>query len=143
MDDIILLAKDGPGRPSMNDYHPESSSVMQEICESECIADPRRRSNVTRSLNAIKQLNDKIKERGCKIEKTATYYRTLPRNLLSRAAQRHIHTIPVLVYKPQPDEHEEHLSTRFCRGDDRNMKELAPVLGIVQFGGVGAGVGFS
>ena len=51
--------------------------------------------------------------------------------------KKHIHTVPVRIFKPQEDEHKEHIATRFCRADDRTMREIASYLGPSQVNYIG------
>ena len=128
--DNTLIIRDGPGRPNIECYISELQGVIMDIVNSGCNADPRRRSETLFCLSTLDELHDELAKRGIMMSRSATYLRLMPKDPTTNQGKLHVHTVPVRIFKPQNKEQKEHPSTRFCRADDRNLRELASFLGI-------------
>ena len=62
------------GRPRIEGL----AAAILKIANSEGAADPRRRSEMVGVDRTLTNLNDKLKSLGCKVGRTATYYRLMP-----------------------------------------------------------------
>ena len=73
-----------------------------------------------------------VHERGFIVARSTSYYRLIPRRGNSIDGRKHVstRTIPVKLYKPQKDEHQRHISFRFCLAEARLNRQFAAILGI-------------
>ena len=136
-DQIKICTKEGPGRPNVELYAPGLGAVLQDIVNTSCNTNSRRRDKIIYSVRTLDDLHRELRKRGWYLSRSATYLRILPRNPSTNEGKKHIHTIPVRIFKPQEDEHKEHISTRFCRAEDRQLRELASYLGPCQCNYIG------
>ena len=131
--DTSIIIQETAGRPNVEKYAPGLHAIIQDIVNAGCCADPRRRSEIIHCVNTTDELKSELDKRGYHLSRSATYLRFMPKDPTTNQGKKHVHTVPVRIFKPQNDEHKSHPSTRFCRADDRTLKEFASYLGMLHY----------
>ena len=129
--DKSIIIREKRGRPPVEVWCPGLGAIIQEIVNSECAADPRRRTEAVTYANTLDQLGDELQKRGYHLSRQTTYLRIMPRRPDSIHGRRHVHTVPVKLLKPQEDLNKQLPQTRFCLTEDRMMKQIASYLGLL------------
>ena len=105
------------------------NSVMMEIINARCVADPKRRSEVGGANMSIPQLASEMERRGYKFSTQTYYLRLEPRRKNSAHGRRHVHTVPVKLARAQENARKPHVAARFCLATARMLKEAAAAFG--------------
>ncbi|CAF5175105.1 unnamed protein product, partial [Rotaria magnacalcarata] len=125
------------------DNHPEIAEEITSIIrhasgkpsleESQCgllvDADSRRRTDAIQSCLTLDSLKEQLNVRGYQLSRTSTYYRLLPKNSRTIDGQRHVHTVPVRIRRPENSLHKHHGDTKFAQSTIRDLKHIAYTLG--------------
>ena len=110
------IARNGPGRPKIEDIVPQLPDLLMKLIAQNCVADPRRRSEIIRHLGTVrgvtKELNEELakipelKKIGFKVSKSTMYTMFVPRYPNSLE-------LPVRSARAQFDGRANHVSLMF------------------------------
>ena len=82
--------QESPGRPFLEDDQPGIVQAILGIVQNQSSADPRRRSEILRTVKTLDDLHLELCNMGFVISKSATYYRLMPRRSDTKEGQRHV-----------------------------------------------------
>ncbi|CAF0723360.1 unnamed protein product [Adineta steineri] len=128
--EISSIARPEPGRPNIEDSQPGLLGTILDIANCGVVAaDSRRRTDAVQSCLTLDSLKEQLNNRGYELSRTATYYRLLPKCSRSIDGQRHVHTVPVRIRRPENSLHKYHDDTKFAQSSIRDIKQIAYTLG--------------
>ena len=81
------------------------------------------------SITTLDELAEKVKDFGFHLSRQTLYLHLLPRRKNSHHGRRHHHTVPVKLCRPQEDLRVKHPAARYCLALNRQLKQLASILG--------------
>ncbi len=113
------------GRPPVEDELHGLHEAILSIVTPDAGADEKRRTALFNSVKTLEGLHAALNERGYCLSKTATYYRLMPSNAHHKDAQRHKHTVPITLSRPQSDLRKPHVDAHFAMASVKYAKELA------------------
>ena len=89
-----------PGRPRIEEDQPQLLSTILDIVQATSAADPRRRTEMIRSVRTLDDLVSELKGTfGYNISRNATYCRLLPKKGNTSEGKRHVKTVPVKLLR--------------------------------------------
>lgn len=123
-----ITPRDKPGRPSLNETHPELMQLIENIAKQCGLADARRRSDTIRTIHTVKHLTTAVNA-SIPISRTAVYYRLEPPNPRTLDGRRHVTTVPVRMLRATNDHHKSHSDTYFAKATIDHCNQLASFIG--------------
>lgn len=123
-----ITPRDKPGRPSLNEAHPELMQLIENIAKQCGLADARRRSDTIRTIHTVRHLTTAVNA-SIPISKTAVYYRLEPPNPRTLDGRRHVTTVPVRMLRATNDHHKSHPDTYFAKATIDHCNQLASFIG--------------
>ncbi|CAF3166273.1 unnamed protein product [Rotaria sp. Silwood2] len=129
-EEMSSLVRSAPGKPNIEDSQPGWLGAIVDIANCGVVAaDNRRRTDAIQSCLTLDALKEELHNRGFQLSRTATYYRLLPKNSRTIDGQRHIHTVPVRIRRPENSSHKYHDDTKFAQSTIHDLKKIAGTLG--------------
>lgn len=120
-----------PGRPSIEDQHPEFGETLMSIMGETGAADGRRRDVAFYGCRTVRDLQAALNEKGFIISKSH-YSRISPTRVDTMEAKRHPNSYPVKSLKPEEDLHSPHIDSSFCFEVIKMVKTIAAICGSAQ-----------
>ena len=94
-DRMKTIQRESPGRPALEEDHPNLHRDILEIATIGAAASDRRREETFRTVKTLEDLHKALSDLGYYISRTALYHRLLPKGVSSTEAKRHVRTVPV------------------------------------------------
>ena len=111
------------GRPRIEEDQPNLLETILDLVQASSATDDRRRSEIMRTVTTLSDLQAALVSAGFTISKTATYYRLLPKRENTKAAQRHIQTVPVRLLRPENTLRKKNVDRMFAKSFTGKFKK--------------------
>ena len=95
------LNREGPGKPRIEETQPDLLATISKIVESQSAADPRRRTEILRSVRTLDDMTNELSRLGYIISRSATYLRLQPKRKNTIEGKRHVKCLPIKLLRPE------------------------------------------